>query len=531
MSDTTSHKGCPNCGFGAPPETYEGEKTLSSRVIELLRSNDPPRESELAQMHAATAHHTARLSSLDLQISQLQNMLKHLETERQRIAGTVDELRLVSSPCRRLPDDILSEVFLACIDNSEDFEMNFEKVDSLDVTHMPWVLARVCSRWRAVTVSFPQLWSSICLKLDRKRGNRNVIGSVLLLGVHLQRSTSRNLNVELESAKAVKENNVLLQVLLPTSHRWQYAALIMPQDSLKALKPIQGSLQSLRSLYLELEPPPMEASHVGTGALGIFDYAAQLQVVYFNDVNRPLDLSLPWSQLTVYHWGMVGGQKCTPQHLEVLRQTPNMKRCTLDCSWPPEHQAGPPVTLPKLRYLGIQADSSCDSPFYSQLVQNLILPVLNTFDLQLCHDLDVDSILSLISRSGCTLTCYNLDFPKLTGGQLLQLLRAAPSLRELNLLNIGSGECFSDDVVAQLIYRPGHLIPMLEVLVLPTLTCNHAFFVDLVESRCFLSSDMAPEGSAFLCSVKIAAPVDFNPGLLSRLEKCVLDGLKFVNGE
>ncbi|KAH7105731.1 hypothetical protein BKA62DRAFT_690718 [Auriculariales sp. MPI-PUGE-AT-0066] len=65
-----------------------------------------------------------------------------------------------------LPDEILSELFhtaIAC----RMADMSLGRAGGRETANVVFVLAAVCSNWRAVTLAFPKLWSYICLDMAR----------------------------------------------------------------------------------------------------------------------------------------------------------------------------------------------------------------------------------------------------------------------------------------------------------------------------------------------------------------------------
>ncbi|KAJ7614056.1 hypothetical protein FB45DRAFT_937813 [Roridomyces roridus] len=59
-----------------------------------------------------------------------------------------------SSPTDGLPDDVLEEIFLACLPTpTNDCEMN--------ACEAPLLLGRICREWRTVSLSAPRLWTSL----------------------------------------------------------------------------------------------------------------------------------------------------------------------------------------------------------------------------------------------------------------------------------------------------------------------------------------------------------------------------------
>ncbi|KAJ7447286.1 hypothetical protein B0H11DRAFT_1696955, partial [Mycena galericulata] len=61
----------------------------------------------------------------------------------------------VKSPVRRIPSEILAEIFKFCVKDSlllgRDYSIDNPRV-------APLVLSHVCSLWRAIAIKTPRLW-------------------------------------------------------------------------------------------------------------------------------------------------------------------------------------------------------------------------------------------------------------------------------------------------------------------------------------------------------------------------------------
>lgn len=446
MSSDAASIGCPNCGWTFRVNAPEKR---GKRVEGLLKSNDPPLESELGEIRAKTAAHTERLSTLDKRIAEMQSTLDRMQAERKWVDAELAELRQVSSPVRRLPGDVLSELFLACIDEEILHKKNID--DSLGIEEAPWVLSRICSRWRRVAKSYPQLWSTICLDLST-HGDENKTGTALRLGLQLQRTGSHSLNVWInsDSDSEIASDHYLLQVLLPSAYRWRQAVIVLPWESFTALEPIRGSLESLEALHVQAndEEPLGEI-----GQIDIFRYAPRLRYLCCQNIGLPVTSILTsTSQLTTYESCHDLAPKLPPRHIELLRNAPRLEQITLDCSLVEEDNSLP-MTNPHLRRLEIIVSDWGIQRAYTDLLSCLTLPALEdiSIDLQDHITFDIDCTILLLQRSQCSIVTLGLDAPLMTSGQLLELFHAIPSLERLT---IGTYQCFSSDVLEELVWRP-----------------------------------------------------------------------------
>ncbi|KZP02648.1 hypothetical protein FIBSPDRAFT_711784, partial [Athelia psychrophila] len=85
-------------------------------------------------------------SQLELGILHLESKISELRKEREaRLAFAIAHKALVS-PLRRTPPEIFTQIFLHCVEENLEHPMT------------PIHLASICSRWRSIALSSPQLW-------------------------------------------------------------------------------------------------------------------------------------------------------------------------------------------------------------------------------------------------------------------------------------------------------------------------------------------------------------------------------------
>lgn len=98
-----------------------------------------------------------QLSEIDKVIKRFEENLKGLKEKRNEIHNHIQTYQTVLSPARRLPPDILREIFLFCLTT--------ERNSILSASEAPMLLTRVCSAWRALAFSFPRLWARLHVPL------------------------------------------------------------------------------------------------------------------------------------------------------------------------------------------------------------------------------------------------------------------------------------------------------------------------------------------------------------------------------
>ncbi|KAF8894965.1 hypothetical protein CPB85DRAFT_1230029, partial [Mucidula mucida] len=127
------------------------EPQPSPDIARLLATNDPPSAKQQEDFLRYRVDGVKRLTELETIIAESQQALEGAMAERDALTGNLKHHRLVLNPVRRLPADVLREIFLfACARISEEpFRFHFIP---------PSFLAAVCRSWHDIAVTFPQLW-------------------------------------------------------------------------------------------------------------------------------------------------------------------------------------------------------------------------------------------------------------------------------------------------------------------------------------------------------------------------------------
>ncbi|KAJ7595995.1 hypothetical protein C8J56DRAFT_923753 [Mycena floridula] len=169
----------------------------------------------------AIAEHLQSLRELDDRIAAVRKDLELLEEERAAKDKDLQRYKSVIHPIRRIPTEILSEIFLTFINEEVG---KFYLASSLDPRSMNWVFSLVSSYWRSVAVSLPQLWSTG----DEEEGDLVDWPTLFQrpltrLEIQLQRSASRQLTVSFINSESIAnvQPHPVLQMLLPTAPRWK----------------------------------------------------------------------------------------------------------------------------------------------------------------------------------------------------------------------------------------------------------------------------------------------------------------------
>ncbi|KAJ7649947.1 hypothetical protein FB45DRAFT_6030 [Roridomyces roridus] len=167
----------------------------------LLLSNTIPSDLQIATISTA-------LDKAKQDITRVQDAIALLSAQR---AELNEFIRLQGSVVsRRLPNEMLSEIFVRCVDADATFD---------PVHNAGWVLARVSRRWRSVALTTPDVWSHFVFRdYDYMR-----------TGVHLPIPSRRFWEMQLERAQlaplsicfTVATTDELADMFFAVAHQWK----------------------------------------------------------------------------------------------------------------------------------------------------------------------------------------------------------------------------------------------------------------------------------------------------------------------
>ncbi|KAF9016237.1 hypothetical protein BDZ89DRAFT_1075817 [Hymenopellis radicata] len=366
MADATNTKHCPNCAsiLLRPGEEVGGTRT--ARVKELLRQNHPPLDVELFAFRKIADDARATLDDLDSKIVQARELLENLLSARQQAQSHLEDTKSLLHPMRSIPDELILEIFGHCISRIP----NDQDPDALDPKGAPWLLTRVCHRWREVAINSPQLWTHLFLDFDRQMDHITDLQCAYKVGVFTDRSRGLPMTVYLGSEESLKGRPVLpvLEVSIP---RWNAFPEI--------------TLQTFEKLFLRDNDFPDEWDI----SLDVFD---STNTPALRNLEVPMDESwlalkhvvLPWSRLT----SITSFPAFDADGWNCLRTLVNLEDLQVDVIVSHHHRPiRDIVPLPKLRYLTITEHYNApgsSKEFFSALA----IPALSELTLE-CHDKSV----------------------------------------------------------------------------------------------------------------------------------------------
>ncbi|KAJ7685699.1 hypothetical protein DFH06DRAFT_1463673 [Mycena polygramma] len=330
-----------------------------------------------------------------------------------------------------LPPEILAEIFLYCLPEAHE-SMSPSGAPSPSLTTAPLLLCVICRRWRDVAVTTPALWRSLYIDFD-SMSTKGVCrrGMVEMHQTWLSRAGTTLLLLSLHEERGVPPGPVqpLLITIAGLTGQTRAIELDIGQDLANLIFPTAGSYALLEELDI--------LCFVSELSLSFCD-APKLRKALLYGTNSHIG-QLPLHQLTTLWCDCVSISSC----VQLLRDASNLLHGTFQVEDDPSTLPICIVEHSRLQHLELgAADPDEDRLFYNPmpLLKCFKIPSLNnlTLDFPWSRSIaippaDMSPFLSFVSRSSCQLHTLCLSDMPTTSDDLIECLKATPSLVHLKL--------------------------------------------------------------------------------------------------
>lgn len=365
-----------------------------------------------------------------------------------------DRYSAAASPARRLPPELLSEIFLLSLPVDWKVDSPGNKLVVMRPSH-------ICKYWRNVALTTPRLWSLISIEISWFDALYRIERKVALARKWLSRTAKCPLSVRISFDMQPSYRRAalsLLEPLLQNCDRWQHAEINLPWSTVQRLNPAGNILPLLESLVMSVR------SHHKDRLLG-FEAAPNLR--NYNGCG-PAEIQLQWRQLTHCFLDYFINSR---QALMILASSPNLvtfgvkiaSRAMLGADVLPTNLT---IHHQNLRSLTILGEGN-----FRSLLDPLILPSLK--ELKYREEgryLGPAPVVDLMTRSSCSIISFGLELVAEGMGSygLIFLLEHMPELSELDLQLHFFTEIDFRRILTRLMARPQSgkvsLLPRLEIL-------------------------------------------------------------------
>jgi hypothetical protein len=141
-------------------------------VPDLIHTQRVPTQFEARLARETFVRVHTDMSRLDDEVKRLQEITQELLRSRKALSKYMEKHETVLTPIERLPSELLSEIFIHLLrpKSNQDFFLSVRVPRTWSVATIP---IQVCSRWRKVVLSTPELYTSITV--GHPKGDQNVL--------------------------------------------------------------------------------------------------------------------------------------------------------------------------------------------------------------------------------------------------------------------------------------------------------------------------------------------------------------------
>ncbi|KAJ7309132.1 hypothetical protein DFH08DRAFT_486808 [Mycena albidolilacea] len=381
---------CWQCG--ASPEAATVSQKSRPSFHNLFTSNDVPLESETSYIRDIVSDGQDQIDALNVQIAKMEAAITRLTQRRDAIGEHVSQHRVILSPVRRVPPELICEILALSVSGDDD-EVSMDK-PQLHIRQIcglnkpPWHLGLICRSWRRTVLGYPTLWCSIILPSSSPFPSDHH-SLLLMIETQLVRSAEAPLRVCWASNQHEDSPDLdAVTLLLAHSSRWRVLGVFCRGVKLDWLNAARGSLPALETLAViggEAEIPD------------IFLTAPSLRRVFLTDWHHQPSWSvpkIPWAQITYYAESFTADSQV--ERLHSLQTAPNLVSCAISLSyWTDSYQPGVLTVLPRLQRLRVVE---------AEFLQHLKAPLLQ--ELFFWNNTGQDGwseIVPFVERSACSL--------------------------------------------------------------------------------------------------------------------------------
>lgn len=471
-------------------------------------------------------------------------MIDDLSIKREHLRKYVDAHRVLLLPVRRLPAEILQEIFIHCLPTEHNAVRS--------VTEPPLLLGRICRAWRTIALWTPQLWSSVHIVIPNHvtPTMAEKVGMLdrryELLKFWLARSGMCPLSISLVIAEFGSTNcaaaALWMEALIPFSYRWKSIELKVPWNALAPLENL--SIDDIPWLErLTVNERICYKNRSNWQDMSILHTSPRLHSIsLLNFQTHSRSLRLPWDRLTQLSIDTSSQDYCpnVNEALEMLRQCPNLQSCSLMITQ--MHEFIPPlepVTLLVLDSINLYLilDRHID---VTPLFENLFAPRLREMEIAERYDWANDFLfphshapfIPLLSRPSCQLKALSVRHLFISEAALIECLQLAPSLTQLCIEDWTRGtsqdEPFLWDQVLQVLIlaqgsSEGCLSPNLECVKFSRCSaCSEEVLLSFIESRWH----SVPSGIARLRSADVEFTREAQADIMPQIRLLCEEGLR-----
>ncbi|KAF8211916.1 hypothetical protein K438DRAFT_1218761 [Mycena galopus ATCC 62051] len=416
-----------------PPKQMPKHPAADSPFSVLFEQNRVPSPEETKTIQELLVEKTNHLAHLNSQVPKRRRgkklkISRELRTDLEYTRRFIKLHRALISPWRRLPVEILSDIFLLTLE-----ARNIDEDDVwMDDREGTLLLCQICSAWRAVALRTPALWNTLSIYAS------DLFCPLDWVSTWLDRSRSSPVSLQLLWDSLLVFPDVLNSVMsIFASHLHHTAELAIDGVQVFGLKIFDEHDEEYPKLTFRPLVEPLNApllstviAHLPQGSLRDWIHAACRAspcLTHLTTSHSSLD-SFPIDNLTELNWFHPAPMS---RVLQIFEHAQNLKQVDF-------HIDGPGVISSAKAFLGMKSISKmelCSYDHLGQFLEQAEFPSL--VDLRVCF---IDAwpgpeLHSFLSRSSCALTTLDFSNCLISQKKIITCLRhrACNSLESLSV--------------------------------------------------------------------------------------------------
>lgn len=386
---------------------------LPSPVPYLVHTNDIPSKTEVGIIRSSVNHSSHDLTRVEKEISRLEAIMDNLRSKRDALIQFQRDHVPLLSCVRRLPPEILGEIFTWCLMLDDSFEFCI-------CTRR--YLSQVSQYWRQATFATPEIWALMHIYPSL----RNQSNEAEMVHSWLSRSGQCPLSINIAVMDGEEPVGTyahsIVETIMPYSKRWKSLNIRITPEMLEYLAVLQPSMPYLRFLDINSLSFSLPSMTITT-----FTNAPQLRNVTLGFSISPSIIHINWAQIMEY-----SSQNCTiDECLQVFDLARLLESCSLYVRESVASFPVTPVTLMHLKTLSIEWCNHLLDPLFDHLT----LPALKRLEFNNIggEDISFHLIVALLARSLSPLQVLDLSFIAIDESDTISMLELTPQLIELHL--------------------------------------------------------------------------------------------------
>ncbi|PBK61015.1 hypothetical protein ARMSODRAFT_678063 [Armillaria solidipes] len=273
----THRHDCNNCtmeiiSYG-PLKAFQGSNNLVAQILRESRMLDFNEEALISadilelerrqsfydtQLQGNQLHQRAVIEALERRRSLYDAQLQDIQSHQCAVMKALDARRSFRAPIRRLPRDLLIEIFHFVrrswwqdVDDDRHWSPIIPDQSSLRLDGPLWVLGRVCGLWRETLHTSPASWSqNAVLRTPFPKHPREI------LQAYLERTGDHPITVQVvsdtESYPKVEEDEIMSFFVQESCHRWKDAIIATGMHRMHLLEESISRLPILQTIQIHI---------------------------------------------------------------------------------------------------------------------------------------------------------------------------------------------------------------------------------------------------------------------------------------